>query len=86
MAIITNDWTGTEYFKDATKIPKYLNVSWLSDFPNEDEKLFYGAYVVFQIDDIIEAKDMQNHSKEVLMFNKFQKLLQFRCQNYNYAF
>ena len=50
-------------------------MSWLSAFPNEDEKLFYGLYVRFQISDIIEGKNLQKHSTELKIFNKFEELL-----------
>eukprot|EP01084_Bolivina_argentea_P018792 34970_1 len=55
------------------KAPKYLLVSFLSDFPHEDEKLFYN--VRFQIYDIIEAHNLQSHKKELLMLNLFQKII-----------
>eukprot|EP01084_Bolivina_argentea_P285499 489606_1 len=58
------------------KIPKYLSVSWMSCFPNEDEKLFYGSFVAFKIVNIIESNTMKGHSKELIMFNKFQNMLQ----------
>eukprot|EP01083_Nonionella_stella_P285217 970867_1 len=57
-------------------IPKYLNVSWLSNFPHEDEKLFYGGYEVFQITNIIESATLTGHVKELFMFNKFQQMIQ----------
>eukprot|EP01083_Nonionella_stella_P069112 184071_1 len=44
--------SGAKHKNEPTKIPKYLSVSWLSAFPNEDERLFYGAYVVFKITNI----------------------------------
>eukprot|EP01084_Bolivina_argentea_P076833 139301_1 len=68
--------SGTKYLNDPTKRAKYLSVSWLSNFPNENEKLFYGFYVMFQITDIIEAKTFRGHAKELLLFNKFQKTIQ----------
>ena len=62
---------------DATKIPKYLRVSWLSCFPNEEELLlFYGSNVAFAVDDIAEADNHKKHSKELFMFNLFQKAVQ----------
>eukprot|EP01084_Bolivina_argentea_P094410 169723_1 len=66
---------GTEHFDDASKIPKYLNVSSFSDFPNEDERLFYGSFVKFVIHNILEADTLKSHSKELLMFNTLQSML-----------
>eukprot|EP01084_Bolivina_argentea_P112047 199855_1 len=57
------------------QVPKYLTVSFLSTFPNEDEKLFYGQNVVFNISNIYEASTMNGHQNELLMLNKFQKTL-----------
>eukprot|EP01083_Nonionella_stella_P014601 41005_1 len=54
---------------------KYLSVSWLSCFPNEDEKLFYGSHVVLQIANIWEANQLLDHSRELKMFEKFQKTI-----------
>eukprot|EP01084_Bolivina_argentea_P040834 75376_1 len=68
---------GTKHFDDASKIPKYLNVSRFSDFPAENERLFYGAFVHFSISNIIVAnKPQQSHSAELVMLNKFQSILQ----------
>eukprot|EP01084_Bolivina_argentea_P281365 481395_1 len=74
IGIILTLKSGSEYV-NTSKIPKYLSVSWLSCFPNEDEKLFYGANVVFQIYNIIEAETNKGHLKELSMLNKFQKML-----------
>eukprot|EP01084_Bolivina_argentea_P011145 20824_1 len=71
--------SGAEYFNDENKIPKYLPVSWLSRFPNENEKLFYGAWVVFRICNIRETEQMPlmvEHSRELQMLNKFQQMVQ----------
>eukprot|EP01084_Bolivina_argentea_P256124 431103_1 len=62
---------------DVRKMPKYLSISWLSDFPGEDEKLFYGGY--FEISNIIAMetpKTRKQHSKELSIFNHFQNLVQ----------
>eukprot|EP01084_Bolivina_argentea_P309521 535397_1 len=67
--------SATQYMKDPTKIPKYLSISWLSDFPQESEKLYYGAYIVFAIDDITEAETLTAHTKELSLLNAFQKTL-----------
>merc|ERR1719206_255167 len=62
----------------ANKIPKFLSVSWLSCFPNEDEKLYYGSNVHFAIRDIIEADTMTSHRKELILLNKFQNTVMNR--------
>eukprot|EP01084_Bolivina_argentea_P258121 435025_1 len=67
--------SGLSYFND-TKTPKYLSVKCFTDFPTEDERLFYGCNVVFQILDIIESNNLTHHSKELNMLNKFQKTLE----------
>eukprot|EP01084_Bolivina_argentea_P218982 371489_1 len=68
--------SGAQRSYDKTKIPKYLSVSWLSCFPNESEKLFYGTYVVFRIHNITEAETLNGHATELQIFNKFQQTLQ----------
>eukprot|EP01084_Bolivina_argentea_P108562 194021_1 len=65
-----------EYSDDISKTPKYLAVSWMSCFPNEDERLFYGGHVAFKIHNITEAETLKGHTKELLMLNKFQKIVQ----------
>eukprot|EP01084_Bolivina_argentea_P172650 299067_1 len=70
--------SGSASFNDTSQIPKYLSVSWLSCFPNEDEKLFYGANVMFQIYNIFEAQTktrLQSHLNELSLLNKFQQML-----------
>ena len=62
----------------ANKIPKFLSVSWLSCYPDEDEKLYYGSNVLFSIRDIIEAKTMKRHRKELFLLNKFQQTVMNR--------
>eukprot|EP01084_Bolivina_argentea_P177483 306906_1 len=62
--------------------PKFLSVSWLSDFPSEDEKLFYGENIVFSIIDIIEAKTNTGHGKELIMLNNFQKMVKNQIVNW----
>eukprot|EP01084_Bolivina_argentea_P033522 61982_1 len=68
--------SAAKHLNDASKTPKYLSVSWTSDFPGEEERLFYGAYVIFEISNIMEAHTLQQHSKELSAFNRFQKLIQ----------
>eukprot|EP01084_Bolivina_argentea_P218985 371501_1 len=70
--------SGKKSVIDLKQIPKFLSVSWCSDFPFEDEKLFYGSFVRFQIHDIIEfeGNKIKFHKSELLMLNKFQQTLQ----------
>eukprot|EP01083_Nonionella_stella_P192537 711595_1 len=46
---------------------KYLSVRLLSQFPEEEERLFYGA--TFEIKDIMEVKTNTPHTKELKMYN-----------------
>eukprot|EP01084_Bolivina_argentea_P130100 229697_1 len=73
----------TAFEANSSKIPKYLSVNWLSCFPNEDEALFYGSYVVLQIADITEADSLKGHKKELKMFDKFQKAIQNQAVIWN---
>eukprot|EP01084_Bolivina_argentea_P152845 266541_1 len=66
--------SGSAYFNTA-KIPKYLGVSFISDFPDEAEKLFYGANSVFKIFNIMEGMNNKPHKKELKIFNNFQKAI-----------
>eukprot|EP01084_Bolivina_argentea_P180738 312236_1 len=75
VGIILTLKSGSECFNDTSKKTKYLSVSFLSSFPGEDEKLFYGGNVVFQIHNIIEAQTKQGHLNELLMLNTFQRML-----------
>merc|ERR1719486_109243 len=59
----------------ANQIPKFLSVSC---FPNESEKLYYGSNVLFRIRDIIEAKSIRRHRKELAVLNKFQRTVMNR--------
>eukprot|EP01084_Bolivina_argentea_P034118 63138_1 len=62
-------WSHVKY-KQHT-IPNYLPVSWLSDFPAEKERLFYGSS--FQITNIIEVDNNQEHEKEIEIFDRFNQ-------------
>eukprot|EP01084_Bolivina_argentea_P243402 408047_1 len=75
--------SAAKHLRDARKIPKYLSVSFLSDFPGEEERLFYGAYVIFQISNIIEAETLTDHSKELSALIDFQKLIQNEAIEWN---
>eukprot|EP01083_Nonionella_stella_P219456 786118_1 len=68
---------------DPRKIPKYLSVSWMSQFPEEDEKLFYGAHVMFKIHNITESSNLRGHRMELQIFNKFQSVLQNETVTWN---
>eukprot|EP01083_Nonionella_stella_P120906 362797_1 len=74
--------SGAKYANDPSRIPKYLAVSWLSCFPNENEKLFYGAHVHFKIHNIIEAHNSMGHSKELALLNKFQNTVRNKPVNW----
>eukprot|EP01084_Bolivina_argentea_P272522 464026_1 len=79
VGIILTLKSGTEYGTLTSKVPKYLEVAWLSDFPDEDERLFYGGNVHFQIHDIHninnETNTYQSHKEQLLILNKFQKII-----------
>eukprot|EP01083_Nonionella_stella_P225979 802966_1 len=71
---------------DMSKIPKCLAISWLSQYPQEEELLFYGDNVLFKIQNITELKGMHNvdHKDVLLILNKFQNIVQNRnvsCTN-----
>eukprot|EP01084_Bolivina_argentea_P114242 203433_1 len=57
------------------KKPKFLPLSSLSDFPQEEELLFHGKDVILRVHNIIEAKNLQGHTDELLMLNEFQKIV-----------
>eukprot|EP01084_Bolivina_argentea_P008991 16828_1 len=58
-----------------TKIPKYLSIAWISCFPHEEELLFYGASVSFQIINIHESEGLKTHAKELKLLNQFQRMI-----------
>eukprot|EP01084_Bolivina_argentea_P277386 473540_1 len=66
-----------------TKIPKYLEVSWVSDFPAENEKLFYRSH--FEIMNIYyhEGKKLKEYRKALKMFKKFQDTIQGQKVEWN---
>eukprot|EP01084_Bolivina_argentea_P064295 117284_1 len=67
--------SGAKYYNKLKQKPKFLSVSWLSDYPGEKELLFYGA--AFEINNIIEVKrNMTKHTTELKIFNTFQKLIE----------
>jgi len=55
--------------------PKYLDVHWLSNYPAEEERLFYGSDVHFAIEDIREVGGDKSYFDELAMFNKLQRTL-----------
>eukprot|EP01084_Bolivina_argentea_P276244 471332_1 len=81
--IILSLKSAATHISDLKKRPKYLSVSFLSCFPHEDEKLFYGSYVVLQIVNITEATNLKHHTKELKMLDNFQKTVQNQFVNWN---
>eukprot|EP01083_Nonionella_stella_P147355 464799_1 len=67
----------TGYLSGKHEKAKYVSVSWLSSYPNEDEYLFYGKYVKFKICNIynVEHGASKGHSEALLLLNKFQKIV-----------
>ena len=61
---------------DSDKVSKYLAVDWLSNFPHEKEKLFYGSSIRFAIDNITDGYTLKSHKPELSAFNQFQRLLE----------
>eukprot|EP01084_Bolivina_argentea_P291162 500388_1 len=63
--------SGTSQRLHYAKPPKYLAVSWLSDFPNESQYILYGSHNLLEITDIIEAEyiieadTMKSHKLEL---------------------
>eukprot|EP01084_Bolivina_argentea_P090467 163018_1 len=76
---------GIKESNDISKIPKYLSVSWISDFPGEEEQLFYGSHVVLTIFNIMECKNKKfiQHDKELSVLNKFQDIIQNEYVQWN---
>mmetsp|Transcript_28898 Transcript_28898/g.45775 ORF Transcript_28898/g.45775 Transcript_28898/m.45775 type:complete len:410 (-) Transcript_28898:5-1234(-) len=70
--------TGAQRDGETEKSPKYIEVTGISAFPEEEEKLFYGEYVQFQIVDIMHAGTGKAYKKEMRIFNRFQRWLQNR--------
>eukprot|EP01083_Nonionella_stella_P027538 75905_1 len=67
----------TQHLTEKHQQAKYLSISWLSSFPNEEEYLFYGQHVVFEICDIykVEQRQMKGHAFDLLLLNGFQKII-----------
>eukprot|EP01084_Bolivina_argentea_P272526 464031_1 len=61
---------------DTAVIPKFLSVSWSSDFPYENEQLFYGDNVQFQIQNVLETSNNKQHGIELKLMNRVQTLIQ----------
>eukprot|EP01084_Bolivina_argentea_P147845 258623_1 len=72
--IILHLKSGSEIGANISNKPKYLSVSFLSDFPHEEELLFYGN-VIFKISDITEGSNLKGHRNELLILNKFQRIV-----------
>eukprot|EP01083_Nonionella_stella_P069615 185671_1 len=75
--------SGTEFENNVSKIPKYLSVSWISDYPGEEELLFYGDNVLFAIADITETKGNIHHQAHLLALNEFQNIVYNRVVDWN---
>eukprot|EP01084_Bolivina_argentea_P172191 298288_1 len=75
----SNDFTG------AQRAPKYVSVSWISDFPYEKEKLYHGKNVTFRIVDIctVEGKCWKSHKEELKLLNNFEKLIKNGTVDWN---
>eukprot|EP01083_Nonionella_stella_P029186 80430_1 len=73
--------SGAESEHNVSKIPKYLSIAWLSQYPHEEELLFYGGNVLFKIHDIHEAKGHRNiqHRDDLSALNTFQNIVHNRC-------
>eukprot|EP01084_Bolivina_argentea_P201800 344891_1 len=67
-----------------SKVPKYLDVSWLSSFQSEREKLFSGSNA-FQIINIhcVDKTEWKGHKNELSVFNEFQKTIQNQTSEWN---
>ena len=63
-------------YSNPSQAPRFLSVSWLSDFSGEEERIFYGKNVAFDIVNIREASNLKSHQMELSLFNKFQRLIQ----------
>eukprot|EP01083_Nonionella_stella_P073619 199220_1 len=69
--------TALDYLRPSGKQMRYFDVSWISAFPNEQELLFYGPCVAFQVTDIITFKPgaLVPHTEELRMLRAFEKIL-----------
>merc|ERR1712228_548762 len=57
-------------------IPKFLDVSWLSNYPGEDERLFNGNNVLFEICDIVQTQPkIKRHQHELRILKIFQNMV-----------
>eukprot|EP01084_Bolivina_argentea_P064147 117027_1 len=63
--------------------PKYLDVAWLSAYPEEKERLFYGENLVFQIADIYEMSTKNTYKSSLYRFNIFQRMVKNHNVNWD---
>eukprot|EP01084_Bolivina_argentea_P265255 449540_1 len=84
VGIILELKSGVKQVRNSAQAPKFLSVSWVSSFPYENEKLFYGSQVIFEISNIIEAENVKiKHRQELAMFNRFQQSIQNESVNWH---
>ena len=57
-------------------------ISWISAFPHESERLFYGKNIVFNINDIIKSKNHKRNTDQLKILNLFQDMT--KNQNINW--
>merc|ERR1712115_592546 len=60
---------------DIKKTPKYIDVSQMSAFKNEQEHLFYGSNLAFVIVNIHETDSGLQHKRELQLLNLFQRVV-----------
>ena len=64
-------------------IPKFIDARHFSAFPNEDEHLFYGQHILFQINDIMQAKTLKSNQIYITAMSIFQHLVMNRDINWD---
>eukprot|EP01084_Bolivina_argentea_P044722 82285_1 len=60
--------------------PRYLDVSWISDFGHERELLFFGKLIIFKIQDIIHKEIQKNTLKQL---NLLQEIIENKQVNFD---
>eukprot|EP01084_Bolivina_argentea_P016840 31450_1 len=65
----------------ASNQPRYLDVSWLSQFDNEKELLFFGSNIIFEIVDITHREIPKNTLKRLIMFQRIIKNKSIKWDN-----
>ena len=74
-AVVESTMNGNTTHIKSTAPARFLDVSWLSAFPEEKERLFYGQNVVFEIADIYESSTGKTYADTLTRFNIFQKMV-----------